>query len=192
MNDGYFLIFHIIVQNPNETINTTSFCNKLNDHTPPKNSNCWKHTQRDIYHQKGCDHKSCQNAVCKCDPYCCEVSWDSKCRGGEDCSAALLCCEYDFIAYNKTFRNNDFITSNGFEGSEDIYLTKIMEEHDNIFETVYEEITEDTPIEIDCSGKSIPTSTIHNTPTNPNQNINTQKTNQDANEQKPNPPSTRT
>ena len=86
---------------------------------PPSNSNCWNWnkvigtTDGDVTKavqigiQKGCDHKKCQNQVCKCDPYCCDVSWDLSCRGYNletssilrdnyfvaGCSASILCCE---------------------------------------------------------------------------------------------------
>ena len=55
----------------------------------------------------GCDYQPCQDAVCACDDYCCNVAWDLSCRGyfvdADDgtennyfvpgCSAKLLCCE---------------------------------------------------------------------------------------------------
>ena len=60
--------------------------------------------------QKGCDYKPCEDAVCGCDSYCCEVSWDLSCRGYEKnssdgnnnafiegCSASLLCCDPDAV-----------------------------------------------------------------------------------------------
>lgn len=42
----------------------------------------------------GCSDRDCCERVCQCDPYCCEVEWDSNCAtfGFEnDCGAALLC-----------------------------------------------------------------------------------------------------
>jgi len=58
---------------------------------------------------KGCDYKPCQDAVCACDQYCCNVAWDLSCRGYnvqsgdavennyfvDGCSAKMLCCEQD-------------------------------------------------------------------------------------------------
>jgi len=55
--------------------------------------------------QKGCDYQPCRDAVCACDPYCCDVAWDISCRGYEivpgdidlvnKCSAKILCCEQE-------------------------------------------------------------------------------------------------
>merc|ERR1712021_70935 len=58
---------------------------------------------------KGCDYTPCQDAVCACDSYCCNVAWDLSCRGYEmhsgdtdennffvdGCSAKMLCCEQE-------------------------------------------------------------------------------------------------
>merc|ERR1719296_587017 len=79
---------------------------------PPDDSTCWQwkkqgsSPQVQIGDQKGCDFQLCENAVCACDSYCCDVSWDLSCRGFEiedgdlkdnyfvsGCSSHLLCCE---------------------------------------------------------------------------------------------------
>ena len=83
---------------------------------PPDNSTCWQWftppesgvlIPGDPTPPKGCDYKPCQDAVCACDDYCCNVAWDLSCRGYEgaqgdnsknnyfvdDCSAKILCCE---------------------------------------------------------------------------------------------------
>lgn len=88
----------------------------------PTNSNCFEYNDPNgaSKKRKGCDYKPCENAVCSCDSYCCEVSWDISCRGYmqetpfnkkeestksnnnnndiyyhiiNGCSAKLLCCE---------------------------------------------------------------------------------------------------
>jgi len=64
--------------------------------------------------QKGCDYQPCEDAVCDCDSYCCEIAWDLSCRGYElepddgssnffssGCSAKILCCEQE-TAYPKS------------------------------------------------------------------------------------------
>ena len=42
-----------------------------------------------------CDDANCCEAVCACDPFCCENQWDSLCAGGglndNGCGAAVLC-----------------------------------------------------------------------------------------------------
>ena len=83
---------------------------------PPDNSDCWQWweppadgvmTPDTPPPKKGCRYTPCQNAVCACDPYCCETAWDLSCRGYEgaqgdstennyfvdNCSAKILCCE---------------------------------------------------------------------------------------------------
>jgi len=99
-------------------------CEKQN-WTPPDDSTCWKWnvvqnntsmsiTKNNLILQKGCDYKLCQDVVCDCDSYCCDVSWDLSCRGVQmslnagnadnyfspGCSASILCCESD-AAYPK-------------------------------------------------------------------------------------------
>ena len=43
----------------------------------------------------GCSNEACCEAVCGCDPYCCETTWDGDCAGtglpGSGCGAALMC-----------------------------------------------------------------------------------------------------
>jgi len=45
----------------------------------------------------GCDNYQCQNAVCGCDPYCCDVIWDSSCVNSNyfnpGCTSENLCCK---------------------------------------------------------------------------------------------------
>jgi len=83
---------------------------------PPDDSSCWQWWDAPANGiilpgsptpPKGCNYQPCQNAVCNCDPYCCESAWDLSCRGyfmstGDTvennyfvpgCSAKLLCCE---------------------------------------------------------------------------------------------------
>jgi len=81
-------------------------CEKENWYAPSY-SNCWKYNEPNgsnliiTENQKGCDHDLCEQEVCACDSYCCEVSWDLSCRGiqvednyfVEGCSASVLCCE---------------------------------------------------------------------------------------------------
>jgi len=77
------------------------------DEVPDENSTCWNFNAigQGSPLQKGCDNEACSEAVCGCDPYCCEMSWDLACRGydkgldhekdnpfEEGCSAQLLCC----------------------------------------------------------------------------------------------------
>jgi hypothetical protein len=86
------------------------FCNKINNKRSDDKSSYWKYTKRNKYHKKGCDDKSCEKAVCKCDPYYCEFSWDLSCQGSKEdeineCSASLLCCEYD-SEVDESFRDN--------------------------------------------------------------------------------------
>lgn len=85
----------------------------------PSNSNCFEYYNpndptKNINKRKGCDYKPCENAVCSCDSYCCDIAWDISCRGYmqelpskkegnknndyhiiNGCSAKLLCCEQD-------------------------------------------------------------------------------------------------
>jgi len=61
--------------------------------TIPIDSSCFESSS--VY--SGCDNKECEFSVCSCDPYCCEVLWDSSCAQGNNyfvpsCSAELLCC----------------------------------------------------------------------------------------------------
>merc|ERR1740121_1050516 len=83
---------------------------------PPDNSDCWqwyippaggKLPPDSPAPPQGCSYTPCQDAVCDCDPYCCNSAWDLSCRGyymksGDSiennyfipgCSAKLLCCE---------------------------------------------------------------------------------------------------
>jgi len=92
------------------------YCSSINGNKPPKSSNCWTWNPVDqtTNLRTGCDHTKCETAVCKCDPYCCETSWDLACVGysstGENgfsnsnqkdnpfsngCSAHTLCCGGD-------------------------------------------------------------------------------------------------
>lgn len=96
---------------PIRIIDMTNFTNAtcdVEEWSPPNDSNCWKWNdmEKGSALQKGCDYQSCQDVVCFCDPYCCQVSWDLSCRGFEmtdsgfydnpftpGCSASILCCE---------------------------------------------------------------------------------------------------
>ena len=83
------------------------FCPSIYNNTPSPSSTCWNWNKiDDVIKQKGCDNAACENAVCSCDPYCCEQSWDLSCRGYlhdskeimdnyfiPKCSASILCCE---------------------------------------------------------------------------------------------------
>lgn len=84
------------------------FCPNMSGNTPPSDSTCWNWNKIEDpgMKQKGCDNQACENAVCMCDPYCCEQSWDLSCRGYQHdsnimkdnfftpgCSASILCCE---------------------------------------------------------------------------------------------------
>ena len=83
---------------------------------PPNDSTCWQWftppangipTDNIADPQKGCNYQPCQDAVCACDPYCCNAAWDLSCRGYEiqpgdgvennyfvnGCSAKVLCCD---------------------------------------------------------------------------------------------------
>merc|ERR1719253_1039881 len=83
---------------------------------PPDDSTCWQWwdppadgvMKPDMPEPpKGCDYSPCQDAVCACDSYCCDVAWDMSCRGYagaqgdatennyfvDNCSAKILCCE---------------------------------------------------------------------------------------------------
>merc|ERR1712151_1413005 len=83
---------------------------------PPDDSTCWLWWDPPADGQpvpgmhdppKGCNYQPCQDAVCECDPYCCNTAWDLSCRGYEmhsgdevennyfvdGCSAKILCCE---------------------------------------------------------------------------------------------------
>jgi len=105
---------------PKRDTNPTQYYKcEIENWTPPNNSSCWKWNvvqentassiiNNDLQLQKGCDCKKCQDAVCECDEYCCDVSWDLSCRGvkakkdgdqdnffNPGCSASLLCCEGD-------------------------------------------------------------------------------------------------
>jgi len=73
----------------------------------PDDSTCWQWYDPNNQNKPlttGCDYKPCEDAVCACDSYCCEIAWDLSCRGYssdrsnyyvEGCSASLLCCEQD-------------------------------------------------------------------------------------------------
>lgn len=39
----------------------------------------------------GCGNSECQDLVCACDPFCCDVEWDSLCAGDGPCGAQTLC-----------------------------------------------------------------------------------------------------
>ncbi len=43
----------------------------------------------------GCQEEACCTAVCACDPFCCDVTWDEACattgEDGNGCGAAMLC-----------------------------------------------------------------------------------------------------
>ncbi len=44
----------------------------------------------------GCNDEACCQAVCECDPFCCDDEWDEMCAGQGltgDCGAAVLCTE---------------------------------------------------------------------------------------------------
>jgi len=82
---------------------------------PPDDSTCWQWwdvpangvVPPGANPPKGCNYKPCQDAVCQCDPYCCDTAWDLSCRGYhlnpadvvdnnyfvDGCSAKMLCCE---------------------------------------------------------------------------------------------------
>jgi len=87
-----------------------NYCNRINGSIPPVDSSCWNWNPVDLTVQKGCDSLACENAVCDCDSYCCNTSWDLSCRGystnetfskdnhlNPGCSASILCCEEDLI-----------------------------------------------------------------------------------------------
>lgn len=114
----------------NNNNNDNKVCNTMipPSNPPLTNSTCWSYFDNNpksisntstavttitnnnnetrIIIQKGCDYKPCENAVCKCDPYCCNIAWDLSCRGHgyydyndhyfmdiSNCSASYLCCE---------------------------------------------------------------------------------------------------
>jgi len=69
----------------------------------PASSNCFVPRNIGI----GCNNLKCQNEVCNCDPYCCEVLWDSSCTESNyfnpGCTADNLCCkaiDLDFDHYS--------------------------------------------------------------------------------------------
>ena len=85
---------------------------------PPDDSTCWQWWTPPAdgvpipgmdNPPKGCNYQPCQDAVCACDPYCCNSAWDLSCRGYEmvtgaelennyfvdQCSAKILCCEQE-------------------------------------------------------------------------------------------------
>ena len=75
------------------------YCNNLGTLAPFRSSNCWNYNDIEsdeelgsYFGQKGCDHQECQRAVCNCDDYCCNVSWDILCSSSDKCSADVLCC----------------------------------------------------------------------------------------------------
>jgi len=115
---------------------------------PPRDSTCW-----DYYSvpesgiiplgykpQKGCDYSPCQNAVCACDDYCCEVIWDISCRGNEgpkednalvnSCSAEALCCEHGIPDTPDVSDNSNNICGEPKDDYKETSLTSINEKMD--------------------------------------------------------------
>jgi len=101
-----------------ETVPSGGICSTMIPPSPlpPDNSNCWQwYTPPPTGivppgappPPVGCMYTPCQDAVCECDPYCCDTAWDLSCRGyymkaGDSlennyfvhgCSAKILCCE---------------------------------------------------------------------------------------------------
>lgn len=119
------------------------YCSYTNSTTPPKTSNCWDWNPVDSTKnlRTGCDNIQCQDAVCSCDAYCCETSWDLACVGystdssnkenfkdnpfNNGCSAHRLCCgpnlnmelSEDDIVGNQVICNNT-----GSDGDGDITI----------------------------------------------------------------------
>ena len=65
-------------------------CENIGTEPPPVTSTCWQWwtppsdgivTSDMPEPQKGCDYEKCQNVVCACDSYCCDMAWDESCRG---------------------------------------------------------------------------------------------------------------
>jgi len=96
------------------------YCSKINGTIPPADSTCWNWNPIDLTFQKGCDNEQCEKAVCECDRYCCDTSWDLSCRGYNinntfpkdnpqqpGCSASILCCEEELEEEEDLLNNNN-------------------------------------------------------------------------------------
>ena len=108
----------LVSRNLQKIVREGGVCNTMIPPSPlaPGDSSCWDWyvppadsvlTPDMSDPPKGCDYAPCQDAVCACDPYCCNSAWDLSCRGyfiesGDElennyfkdaCSAKLLCCE---------------------------------------------------------------------------------------------------
>lgn len=118
---------NIIIQTPQPTIMVDTCATMIPpSKVAPNDSDCWQWYDPNNNSKPGtpgCDYKPCQDAVCACDSYCCDIAWDLSCRGYNDgsdnyyvvgCSASLLCCEQDdaypkppvYVAYSSIRRFN--------------------------------------------------------------------------------------
>jgi hypothetical protein len=81
-----------LAQPPAGTGSFTITCGPPNQLNCPATGNCCTGLVPPV---PGCADEACCEAVCGCDPFCCETEWDDACatagQGGFGCGAAVLC-----------------------------------------------------------------------------------------------------